>query len=154
MPILGGFDISLFSRQQNLWRESDAKVKIGYSPKSVRGASREVDMNVTIVPIPPASRGIFAGAPGWQETEVPAGKRIARHYHDFQAYYYAFGIPRMQADGEVVDLPDAAMIVVPTGVVHGWIGPENETGAAVGHFHEGHGYHFVESVQEGRVLNS
>jgi quercetin dioxygenase-like cupin family protein len=109
-------------------------------------------MSVTIVPIPIASRPILASAPGWQETKVPVGAQIAKHFHDFQAYYYAFGIPQMHAGDKAIALPEAAMVIVPPGVVHGWMGPEDQGDAAVGHFHEGHGYHFVESSQDRPIL--
>ncbi|WP_316227952.1 hypothetical protein [Bradyrhizobium sp. SZCCHNR3015] len=101
-------------------------------------------MNVTVVPIPTSSRGLLANAPGWNETIVPQGAKISSHYHDFQAYYYTFGISKMRTDQGDLSLPEAAMVVVPSGVVHGWIGPESQAVAAVGHFHDGHGYHFVE----------
>ena len=98
-------------------------------------------MNVTVIPIPSTSRALLATAPGWQETQVPAGKRIARHYHNSQAYYYTFGVPKMQVGHHEVGLPEAAMVVVAQGVAHGWIGPDREVDAAVGHFHDGHGKH-------------
>jgi quercetin dioxygenase-like cupin family protein len=102
-------------------------------------------MNVTIVPISSESRALLACAPGWQETAVPNGKRVASHYHDFQAYYFTFGISKlMTTDGEQ-DLPEAAMIVVPEGVAHSWVGSEGDNTAVVGHFHDGHGYHFLEN---------
>jgi quercetin dioxygenase-like cupin family protein len=109
-------------------------------------------MDVTIVPIPDSSQALLASATGWQETPVAAGKRIARHYHDFQAIYFTFGVPTMQVGGEQRALPKSSMVIVPQGVVHGWVG-SREGGAVVGHFHEGHGYHFMEEVTGGMVLS-
>ncbi|NER94275.1 MAG: hypothetical protein F6J86_10610 [Symploca sp. SIO1B1] len=111
-------------------------------------------MNVTILPIPTSSRELLANANGWRETVVPPGTSIAKHYHDFQAFYYTFGIPKMKTDEGEVTLPEAAMVVVPSGVVHGWIGPDCQLGSAVGHFHEGHGYHYVEENENSAVLNN
>jgi len=111
-------------------------------------------MSITVVPIPAESRALLAQAQGWQETRVPPKKRIARHFHDFQAIYYTFDIPEVEVNGEVLPLPHAAMVIVPTGVVHGWRGQAEIVEGMVGHFHEGHGYHFVEDISEGRVLHS
>ncbi|MCC5996628.1 MAG: hypothetical protein JJU18_09705 [Oceanicaulis sp.] len=106
-------------------------------------------MDVTIVPIPAASRTKLAGAPGWQETRVPGGKRVASHFHDFQAYYFTFGIPKLKTARGEQDLPEAAMIVVPEGVAHSWVGADGEDMSVVGHFHEGHGYHYLEDHVDG-----
>jgi quercetin dioxygenase-like cupin family protein len=109
-------------------------------------------MDVTIVPIPDSSQALLASAAGWNETPVPSGKRVARHFHDFQAIYFTFGIPTMQVGDEQRSLPEAAMVVVPKGVVHGWLGRQDKLDAMVGHFHEGHGYHFMENVDDSIVL--
>ena len=111
-------------------------------------------MNITIVPIPTDSRRLLAQAQGWRETRVPPRMRIARHFHDFQAFYYAFNIHEVEADGVYLSLPEAAIVVVPTGVVHSWRGQPSDGDGMVGHFHEDHGYHFIENASEGLVLNS
>lgn len=106
-------------------------------------------MDVTIIPISTDSRGRLEGTPGWQETPVPTGKRVASHFHDFQAYYFTFGISKVRTANGEQDLPEAAMIVVPEGVAHSWVGAETDECAIVGHFHEGHGYHFLEDHVDG-----
>ncbi|MGR9463075.1 hypothetical protein [Rhizobium leguminosarum] len=110
-------------------------------------------MDVTIVPIPEESRALLSGAPGWRETEVPCGKRVASHFHDFQAYYFTFGISKLKSGENEQELPKAAMIVVPKGVAHCWIASEKYD-AVVGHFHEGHGYHFLEDHLSGLALRN
>jgi mannose-6-phosphate isomerase-like protein (cupin superfamily) len=110
-------------------------------------------MNVTIVPISEQSRSILASAPGWQETEVPLGKRVASHYHSFRAYYFTFGISKLRTGGHEHDLPQAAMIVVPEGVAHSWISSE-ALDAVVGHFHRDHGYHFIEDHDGGLAVQN
>jgi hypothetical protein len=60
----------------------------------------------------------------------------------------------MQVEDEQRSLPTAALVIVPKGVVHGWIGPQHDGTALVGHFHEGHSYHFMESVEESMVLSA
>ncbi|MCP9823846.1 hypothetical protein [Synechococcus sp. EJ6-Ellesmere] len=109
-------------------------------------------MSVTVVAISTENRALLAKAPGWQETKVPSGKRVASHYHEFQAYYFTFGISKLRTrDGEQ-DLPEAAMIVVPEGVAHSWVGSQEDYPAIVGHFHDGHGYHFLEDHVSGLAV--
>ncbi len=106
-------------------------------------------MTPTIIPIPDESLEQLASVAGWHETSVEPGQRVAPHHHAFQATYFTFGISTLvSSDGEV-SLPRSAMVIIPCGVEHGWLGPKTGGKATIGHFHDGHGDHYVEKV----VLN-
>jgi quercetin dioxygenase-like cupin family protein len=98
---------------------------------------------ITIIPIPQWARRLLNLVFGWRETPLDSGTRIARHAHEFRAVYFTFGVKFVEVQGRLIELPPAAAVYVPAGVVHGWVSPAGSSGV-VGHFHHGHSAHRLE----------
>lgn len=101
--------------------------------------------NLTIIRIPRWSRALLGRLPKWKETNISGGRRIVRHSHLFLAIYFTFGVTFIETEVGPQYLPEAAMVVVPPGQVHGWATETKTSASIVGHFHQGHGAHATES---------
>lgn len=61
---------------------------------------------------------------------VKQGQKTGPHSHEFMSLYKSEGLDVMGSDGERIELPEKALVVVPKGVEHSWV--PKEGGGAVG----------------------
>ena len=103
-------------------------------------------MGATVIRIPRWTYRLLRLAPGWRVTAVAANARILQRSHRFPAVYFVFGVRFLDTGGGLRELPEAAVVFVPSHVVHGWAGSRNGRTATVGHFHPGHPAHLTDHI--------
>jgi len=108
--------------------------------------SKEMVMKAIVIQIPRWARRLLALMPRWKETWLTPNTQIARHSHDFMAVYFAFGVGHLEEHDGIRALPEAAMVIVPAGVAHGWVSCAATSRGTIGHFHPGHPAHHIHST--------